>query len=72
MQERENFRDMVKLVVSMFKEDVDCNLAHMIDIIFPSEPPFQRSQGAKNQDCESKEKGTSRANDDEVESARKY
>ena len=40
MREREIFGDMVKLTVNMFKEGVDRNLAHKIDVIHLSESPF--------------------------------
>ena len=40
MHERESFGDMVKLTVSMFKEDVDHHMFHMTEVIHLSEPPF--------------------------------
>ena len=46
---------MVKLIVSIFKEDVGRNIAHMIDIIRLLEPPFQCLQGSNH---DSKGEGT--------------
>ena len=64
MREQESFDDLVKIIVSTFKEDVEWILVHMTDIMQLSEPPFQRA----NKDT--KEVGTSKANEDKAESTR--
>ena len=61
MRERERLREMVKITVSMFKEDAESNLGHMQEVIHLSEPSFQHQQGTK-------EGSTSKSNDEEVES----
>ena len=61
MCEWESFGEMVKLTVSMFKEDAESNLGHMQEVIHLSKPPFQRQQRTK-------EGATSKSNDEEAES----
>ena len=56
---------MVKLTVSMFKEDAKRNLGHMQEFIHLSEPSFQHQQGTK-------EGSTSKSNDEEVEFVMRY
>ena len=60
---------MLKLTVNMFKEDTDCNLAHMKDIILLLETPFQCPRGANR---DSKGEGTIKSNEEGAESTRKF
>ena len=65
MRERKSFWDIVKLTSITLKEDAKRSLVHMAYIMQFSEPPFQRA----NKDT--KEVGTSKANEDEANSTRK-
>ena len=58
---------MVNLNVSMFKEDIERDLVHMMETMCLSEPPFQCPHGStKDMECESKKKVTSRSSEEEA------
>ena len=59
MHEWESFGEMVKLTVSMFKEETESNLGHMQEVICLFEPPFQCQQGTKKGE-------TNKSNDEEA------
>ena len=65
MRERESFGDLVKIIVSTFKEDAEKILVHMRDLMQLTKPPFQHTTKGIN------EARTINANEDEAESTRK-
>ena len=64
MRERESFGDIVKIIVSTFKEDVEKILVRMRDLMQLTESHFQHATKGIN------EAGTSNANEDKAESNR--
>ena len=65
MRERESFGNLVKIIISTFKEDAEKILVHMRDLIQLLEPLFKCANRGINQD------GTSNADEDEVECIKK-
>ena len=69
MWKQESFDDMVKLTVSMFKEDTEQDLVHMTEIMHLFEPPFQHPQRSKEMGYESKEKTTNKSSEEEAKTS---
>ena len=68
MNERERFVDLVKIIVSTFKDDAESSLVRMKILLQLVEPPFQRGQrNIIDEAANNADEGASNANMEEDE-----